>query len=73
MRNFYKLLHSKPFKNNGLETSTYFYTPLDFARPSKENNIYKYNIYIKIPLRGRDQKGYVEVCRSLISPLKTRL
>jgi hypothetical protein len=26
--NFYKLLHSKPFKNNTLETSTNFYTPL---------------------------------------------
>ena len=64
--NLYKLLHSKPFKNNGLESSTYFYTPLEIARPSRENNIYKIYIYIKIPLQGRDQKGYVEVCRSLL-------
>ena len=55
-----------------LETSTYFYTPLAITQTEGENNIYKIYIYIKIPLRRRDQKGYVEVCRSLISALKTK-
>jgi hypothetical protein len=70
--NFYKLLQPKPFKNKGLETSTNFYTPLATTQRERENNIYKIYIYIKIPLRRRDSKGYVEVCRSLLSALKTK-
>ena len=31
-RNLHKLLHSKPFKNKGLETYANFYTPLAIAQ-----------------------------------------
>ena len=70
--NFYQTSTLKPFKNNMLETSTYFYTPLAITQAEGENNIYKIYIYIKIPLRRRDPKGHVEVCRSLLSALKTK-
>ena len=71
-RNLYKLLHSKSFKNNTLETSTNFYTPLAIAQREGKYYIYNYiYIYIKIPLRRRDHRGYVEVCRSLLSVIKT--
>jgi len=69
-RNLYKLLHSKSFKNNTLETSTYFYTPLAIAQREGKYYIYNY-IYIKKPLRQRHHRGYVEVCRSLLSVIKT--
>ena len=69
--NLYKLIHLKPFKNNMLETSTYFYTPLDPLLGEREYNIYNIYIYIKIPFYPQDLKGYVEVCRSLLSPIKT--
>ena len=70
-RNLYILLHSKPFINNGLETSTNFYTPLAIAQ--REGKYYIYIIiYIKKPLRQRGHRGYVEVCRSLLSVIKTR-
>ena len=68
--NLYKLLHSKPFINNGLETSTNFYTPLAIAQREGKYYIYNY-IYIKNPLRQRHHRGYVEVCRSLLSVIKT--
>ena len=69
-RNLYKLLHSKSFKNNTLETSTNFYTPLAIAQREGKYYIYNY-IYIKKPLRQRHHRGYVEVCRSLLSVIKT--
>jgi hypothetical protein len=54
-----------------LETSTNFYTPLDPTALCREYNIYNIYIYIKIPFYLQDLKGYVEVCRSLLSPIKT--
>jgi len=61
----------KSSKNNTLETSTNFYTPLAIAQREGKYYIYNY-IYIKKPLRRRDHRGYVEVCRSLLSQVKTR-
>ena len=60
----------KPFINNALQTSTNFYTPLAIAQREGKYYIYNY-IYIKKPLRQRHHRGYVEVCRSLLSVIKT--
>ena len=70
-RNLYQTYTPKSSKNNGLETSTNFYTPLAIAQREGKYYIYNY-IYIKKPLRQRDHRGYVEVCRSLLSQVKTR-
>ena len=62
----------KSSKNNTLQTSTNFYTPLDSTPLCRENNIYNIYIYIKITPKLWNFKRYVEVCRSLLKWFKNK-